>query len=593
MVLEIERSFFGISWKNMKIFLVLLAAALTFIVCQDQTQAQTPTELAQGVRELSPLDYYALSQKARGYFKAGDYAAAVNAYEQLTKSYPFNGDSWYWLGRAQYSNKQFKNAGNSFKKAFELGTGVEARNGSAFSAALAFANANEPETALDWIERYFSNNSSQVDYSLLQNKAFDNLRQNPRFQKWDAPVVGNNVSREEGWKIDLDYLLAQFRRFNPQYNQPRIKEKIDAAANRLREQIPRLNDIQIAVEMQKITAMLEASHTEVFLHRQPRRFKFPEPLPVNLYIFPDGIYVVEADDEFKSLVGSRVTAIDGTPIEQAIEKLRPLVSSEGEPTRLIMTRFLILPHVLHSVGVARQADRVSLSIVDRENKARTIEISSKPNHQWRNNLLPLTAAEAGAPTPLYMTRADNLYWFEPLPKDKAVYVRLISMRDKPDETIAAFGLRLRQFLDKQPDIRNFIMDLRGNAGGNSFLYPELLRTIVGFDSQQGKQVFVLIDRAVLSAGTNFSVDLDRLTNATFIGEPTGGQPRQNGDPINFYLPYSGMLVILSTVSWNLSGPYDTRLWIAPDVPVALTSRDYFTNRDSVMDAVYNLIRKDN
>jgi hypothetical protein len=45
--------------------------------------------------------------------------------------------------------------------------------------------------------------------------------------------------------------------------------------------------------------------------------------------------------------------------------------------------------------------------------------------------------------------------------------------------------------------------------------------------------------------------------------------------------------------WNLSGPYDTRRWIAPDVPVSQTSADYFANRDPVMDAVYNIIRKDN
>lgn len=577
----------------MKIFLIVFAAVLIFIFCEGDVRAQTPTELAQGGRGLSPLDYYTLSDKARARFEAGDYAAAVNAYEQLTKSYPNNGDSWYWLGRAQYANKQFKIAGNSFRKAFELGTGVQARNRSGWYAALAFAQANEPEMALDWLERYFSYNYSGVDYSLLQNNAFASLQQNPRFQKLGTPTVTSTVSREEGWRTDLDYLIAQFRRFNPQYNQPRIKEKIDAEAARLREQIPRLSDIQIAVEMQKVTAMLEASHTEVFLHRQPRRFKFPEPLPVNLYVFPDGVYVVEADDEFKSLVGSRITAIDGTPIEQVIEKLRPLVPFEGEPTRLIITRFLILPHVLQSVGVTKESERVKLSVVDRENKARTIEIASKPNHQWRNSLLPLTAAETKAPTPLYMTRPDDLYWFEPLPKDKAVYVRLISMRDKPDETIAAFGLRLRQFLDKQPEIKNLIMDLRGNAGGNTFLYPELLRTIIGFDTKPGNRVFALIDRAVLSAATNFSVDLNRLTNATFIGEPAGGQPRQNGDPIVFYLPYSGLFTILSNVSWNLSGPYDTRFWIAPDVPVALTQADYFANRDPVMDAVYDFIRKGN
>ncbi|HKQ53744.1 MAG TPA: hypothetical protein VJT74_15315 [Pyrinomonadaceae bacterium] len=65
----------------------------------------------------------------------------------------------------------------------------------------------------------------------------------------------------------------------------------------------------------------------------------------------------------------------------------------------------------------------------------------------------------------------------------------------------------------------------------------------------------------------------------------------NSDAIFFNLPYSGLLVILSNVVWNLSGPYDTRRWIAPDVPVALSSADYFADRDPALDAVRELIRK--
>jgi hypothetical protein len=133
--------------------------------------------------------------------------------------------------------------------------------------------------------------------------------------------------------------------------------------------------------MQKMTVLLTTSHTEVFLHMQPRAFKFSEPLPVNLWVFPEGVYVVEAEDEYKSLVGSRITAIDAAPIEQAIKKLQPLVPSEGESTRLIMTRFLILPHVLQAVAISQAPDRVKLSVLDRENKARTVEIASKPNHK--------------------------------------------------------------------------------------------------------------------------------------------------------------------------------------------------------------------
>ncbi len=580
----------------MKIFSAVFVITLAVIICLTQVRAQTPTELVQGAKGMSPLAYYELSLEASRLFEARDYVAAAAAYERLTKSYAFNGENWHSLGRSLYETKRFKEAAISFQKAYELGTPLPA--GQLLTAgytALAFAKANEPEAALDWLERAIVNhNYSGVNYpSILRDEAFANLRQNPRFLKLAAPVVGDTVSRVEGWTIDLDYLLVQIRRFNPEYNKPRIKEKIETAATRLREQIPRLGDVQIAVEMQKMTAMLTSSHTEVFLHSQPERFKFPEPLPVNVWFFPEGLFVVDAEDEFKFLVGSRLTAIDDTPVEQAIEKLQPLILTEGEPTRLILTRFLILPHVLHAVGVAREPNRVKLSVVDRDNKPKTIEIGSKANHQWRDNLMPSPFADAAAPLPLYMTRPKDLYWFEHLPKDKAVYVRLTRMRNKPDETIRAFGLRLRQFLDKQTETRNLIVDIRGNQGGFPFLHHELLRTIIGFDAKEGNRVFALTDRAVASAGTVFSLELEHLTNAMFIGEPGNGQPRLNGDPINFRLPYSGVQVMISSTIWNISGPYDRRRWIAPDAPVAQSSADYFANRDPAMDAVYNIIRKDN
>ena len=37
---------------------------------------------------------------------------------------------------------------------------------------------------------------------------------------------------------------------------------------------------------------------------------------------------------------------------------------------------------------------------------------------------------------------------------------------------------------------------------------------------------------------------------------------------------------------------DTRVWIAPRIPVRLTARDYFANRDPVLDAVLEVMRKE-
>lgn len=60
----------------------------------------------------------------------------------------------------------------------------------------------------------------------------------------------------------------------------------------------------------------------------------------------------------------------------------------------------------------------------------------------------------------------------------------------------------------------------------------------------------------------------------------------------FRLPYSGTL---ANISWRyhqgsiLSD--DHRLWIAPHVPVELSSEDYFANRDPALEAVLEVIRR--
>lgn len=557
--------------------------------------AQSPVELARGAQGIAPREYLALSLEARRRFDAGDFAAAADAYERLTSAYPHDGAKWHQLGRALYEIGRFEQAGRSFENAYRLGTLIEAAPNSAVNAALAFAKANDPERALDWLERAIRDHRhSGVEYSLslLRDEAFSGIRSQPRFQALLTPIIGgDSISRQRGWQADLDYLLAQFEWINPQYQRPGIREQIETAAASLRERIPRLTDIEIAVELQRITALLTTSHTEVFLHRPPRRFTFPDPLPINLWVFPEGVHIVEAEGGVSGLVGSRVVAVDGVAIEAAMERIAPLVPSEGEATRLLTTRYLVLPHVLHALGIARANDRATFTVVDSAGTQRDVMLRSQPNHQWYNTLPPLSAA-AGRPTPLYLSRPEDWYWFESLPDHDAVYVRITVMRNQPGETLTEFGRRLREFLHVHTELSSLIIDLRGNTGGNSSFYPELLRTLIAFDAAPGNRVVALIDRAVLSAGVNFAVDLRRLTDAIFIGEPTGGQPRQNSDPIYFQLPYSGLSVILSNVVFNLAGPYDNRRWIAPDVPVQLGTRDHFENRDPVMGTALRIIESE-
>ena len=47
----------------------------------------------------------------------------------------------------------------------------------------------------------------------------------------------------------------------------------------------------------------------------------------------------------------------------------------------------------------------------------------------------------------------------------------------------------------------------------------------------------------------------------------------------------GVTVFASTLYWQESTPQDTRPWIAPDLPVAMTRAAYLANRDPLVEAI--------
>ena len=94
---------------------------------------------------------------------------------------------------------------------------------------------------------------------------------------------------------------------------------------------------------------------------------------------------------------------------------------------------------------------------------------------------------------------------------------------------------------------------------------------------------MLIGRATFSAAANFAADVDRLTKATFIGEPTGGFVEGYGDTVSVLLPKSGINVHIAARYWDFGkGPSDRRLAVNPDRKVNVTIADFLAGRDPVL-----------
>jgi hypothetical protein len=112
-----------------------------------------------------------------------------------------------------------------------------------------------------------------------------------------------------------------------------------------------------------------------------------------------------------------------------------------------------------------------------------------------------------------------------------------------------------------------------------------LRALATFvDSDPSRRVFVIQGRGTFSAAQVFIAHVDRWIGATFAGEPSGSSPNFVGEDAAVRLPYSGLIVSIST-RYHQVDDQDHRPFIVPRIPVPLSSIDYFANRDPVLEEV--------
>jgi tetratricopeptide (TPR) repeat protein len=533
-----------------------------------------------------PLAYFALRGDAQTLYAKKDFAAAAPKYQQLAEANPDYGENWLRLARCRMQLKEYQPAIAAYGRANALGAGRLQQN--YVDIARAHASLGEKGPALEWLRKALYEQRFEFRPSLRDDPAFANLRESERFRELAGLLPKREFTRDEGWRYDVDYLVGEIKRLNTVYSRAPFPDEFQKAVTKLRERVPALTDGAIAVEMQRLLALLANSHNNLFGSAEGGRVSFTR-LPVTFYLFPDGPYIIDGEGEFKRLAGSRVVRFDDAQAEKVVAAAAALMRRENDVEgRWLAPGMLASPQALHALGLTAHPDRLRLT-VSRGGLDETIELKAGQFARQRK-LIP-SQIPGAPPAPMYLGRAADEYWFKPLPAEQAVFCQFNQVVDKKDESLADFAKRLRKSLDENR-VRNLIVDLRHNNGGNTYLYPELVRTLVHFDAGgDDRKFYVLIGRGTYSAAMNFGIDVERFTRAVFVGEPTGGKPNSHGDESPTVLPYSGLNFLLSCVYWQLASPRDTRLFITPSIPVTLTAEDYFANRDPALDAILRLIRK--
>lgn len=391
------------------------------------------------------------------------------------------------------------------------------------------------------------------------------------------------ASRDAGWRADLDTLLAVARRVHASPQRPAHSADFAQAAAELRERVPALPDHRIAVEIQRLLAMLGDGHSLVYPMPSPRVSL--GMLPIEVYLFEDGLYIVDGLGPARDLVGSRIRRFGSLATEEVLRRMERYVSRDNPiGLKAFASLYPVIPEYLEAWGATTDRRRVTLTVQDTLGAVREVVLDAGPARRTRRRLHPPPAARDTLP--LYLREPERNFWLHALPARRALYVQFNQVADAPGARIADLARLMRDSLAAQR-LTSLIIDVRHNNGGNNLLLGPLLDEIASFAGvSRAHRVHVLTSRSTFSAAQNFINRLERrVPGATFAGEPSMSSPNFTGEDNPVRLPYSGLVVSISNRYWQDSDPGDRRPWIAPHLAVAMTGRDWLRNRDPVLERV--------
>ena len=402
---------------------------------------------------------------------------------------------------------------------------------------------------------------------------------------------GGAVSRAEAerWREDLRYMAREMEARHRNLFHATTREQFGAAVKRLDERIPALARHQIIVELMRIVASVGDGHTNLSPTRDPQiGFR---TLPVKLYLFSDGLFVRAAERGQAGLLGARVVRIGDAAPDEAVARTREIIGRDNEmDVKFYAPMLLSMPEVLHALGLSNSPDEARFTF-EQAGRRQTLtlkaagpfellpadtDLSWLPREGWAD-------MRDGAATPLWLKDPKNNFWFEQLPGTKAVYAQMNQVNDRPGESVADFSKRLLDSVEAN-DVERLVLDLRLNRGGNGSLLRPLVVGLVKSKVNRRGRLFVLIGRSTWSAAQFLLDRLEKYTDATFVGEPSGSKGNAYGDSRRVVLPHSGVTVRVSIYYWQEWDPWDARPWTAPQVTAELSSEEYRAGSDPALKA---------
>ena len=410
---------------------------------------------------------------------------------------------------------------------------------------------------------------------------------------------------------DLSYLRGTWAHEDRSFS-PAARREFARAANALDAQLANLTPPQFALEVARLVTIGGNGHTTVALPEM-------DVLPIRLWWFDDGLYIVSADPSHAQLVGAKVVRIGARTAEEAQAGVAVFVPGNDAHRRVEAPRLLRNPLALQRAGVVSDSRAVQLTVIDRGGATRRVSLRPQPaveptsDDTWQV-LVPDGDGPSrwphvldAHPRPTAFGAPTDLAWEWLSTSPRVLYVRSNQIQGMGD---ARLDMKLLEMTTKElvdPPAQHVIVDLRFNMGGNFFntiLFAQALPRLVA----PGGKVFVLTGPVTFSAALVTAAMLKDHGdgNVVFVGSHMGDYDRFWAEGRNLKLPNSGMSVRYSDGYHDWAGPCrePTCLWatrvygpqqpisLEPDVRAPMLFADYAHGIDAALSRALQLATAD-
>ena len=355
------------------------------------------------------------------------------------------------------------------------------------------------------------------------------------------------------------------------------EEEFQAEREKIARQTAKMTDEQFYWSVCHLISLIGDAHTMVGNTDEP----FMTALLWSIKKFDDGWYILKLDQKNEQYLGMRVTAINGVPIDEAVERARQVVSYEADSWLWQQVpNVLTWNSSLEYLDIVDHDEPVQVTVEAAAGTEETFELPTYDNWDEAEQEMCDFQRESTPRT----AKQDAIYWSTA--PDESTYFIQYNVCAGGDPSMPEFAQQVQA--DLESGYQNIIFYLRYNNGGNDQIILPLKNAVVNVRNKQGEKchLYVLTGWNTFSAGVDAAAGFQtsNAENTTFVGQPTGGSLQTGGNLLEISMDRAPFAVTCALDYFVILGQKGS---LVPDYTVPQTFEQYAKGKDPEIQYLYD------